>query len=129
MGYYDKFLNEYFTKNPHRQAPGTSIDAKLSQKKTVLLGLAFNEQIVDEVPLENTDVVLDDIVSAWLYHHEMISTNEKNICISYTINMTNLFVWRTILYDEPFLKNAFLFHVWFSGNWILAVKNCLDVGE
>lgn len=66
MGYYDKFLQEHFNKNPHRQRdPSQSIEQKLTQKETVLLGLALNEQIVDEVPLDATDVLLDGVVTAW----------------------------------------------------------------
>lgn len=66
MGYYDKFLNEHFIKNPQRQTDSSqiSIDAKLNQNKTILLGLALKEQIVDEVPLETTDVLLDEIITA-----------------------------------------------------------------
>lgn len=66
MGYYDKFLNEHFHKNAHRRKhlTQTSIDTKLNDKQTVLLGLAFNEQIVNEVPLDDTDVLLDDIITA-----------------------------------------------------------------
>lgn len=65
MGYYDRFLNECFIKNPHRHSSEKlSIDEKMSQKKTILLGLALAEQIVDEVPLETTDVLLDAVVTA-----------------------------------------------------------------
>lgn len=65
MGYYDKFLSECFIKNPHRHSnEKQSIDEKISQKKTILLGLALAEQIVDEVPLETTDVLLDAVVTA-----------------------------------------------------------------
>lgn len=66
MGYYDKFLDEHFVKNPHRHTDSshTSIDAKLREKKTILLGLALQEQIVDKVPLEKTDVLLDGIITA-----------------------------------------------------------------
>lgn len=65
MGYYDKFLTEMFTANPHRcdDTLRQNINAKLATKKTVLLGLAFSEQIVDEIPLDPWDVLLDDIVS------------------------------------------------------------------
>lgn len=66
MGYYDKFATEMFAANPHRrdETLRQNIDAKLASKKTVLLGLAFREQIVDEIPLDSWDVLLDGIVSA-----------------------------------------------------------------
>lgn len=64
MGYYDKFLHEHFNKNPHRNTDSPqSIADKIAAKKTILLGLALKEQIVDEVPLDETDVLLDDIVT------------------------------------------------------------------
>ncbi|XP_055320216.1 5-formyltetrahydrofolate cyclo-ligase [Sitodiplosis mosellana] len=65
MGYYDKFLHEHFNKNPHRRTDSPqSIAEKIAAKRSILLGLAFNEQIVDNVPLEQTDVLLDEIVTA-----------------------------------------------------------------
>ncbi|XP_031635871.1 5-formyltetrahydrofolate cyclo-ligase [Contarinia nasturtii] len=71
MGYYDKYLSEHFEQNQHRRcndlslsSSETSISTKLKDKKTILLGLAFKEQIVDDVPLEETDVLLDDIITA-----------------------------------------------------------------
>lgn len=65
MGYYDKYLSEHFNQNPHRRSPSkASIATKLKDKNTILLGLAFNEQIVDSVPLEETDVLLDDVITA-----------------------------------------------------------------
>lgn len=65
MGYYDKYLDEHFNRNPHRRSDEQlNLDQKISQKKTILLGLALNEQIVDEVPLEQTDILLDAIVTA-----------------------------------------------------------------
>lgn len=66
MGYYDKFLHKHFNKNLHRRnnSPQTSIDAKIGAKQTVLLGLAFKEQILDEIPLDETDVLLDDVITA-----------------------------------------------------------------
>lgn len=66
MGYYDKFLHEHFNKNPHRRnhSQQTSIDDKIAAKQTVLLGLAFNEQVRDDIPLEATDVLLDNIITA-----------------------------------------------------------------
>lgn len=65
MGYYDKFLHEHFNKNPHRHTDSPKgIADKIATKKTILLGLALKEQIVDEVPLDENDVLLDDIVAA-----------------------------------------------------------------
>lgn len=65
MGYYDKFLNKHFNKNPHRHTDSPqSVATKIAAKKTILLGLALNEQIVDDVPLDPTDVLLDEIVTA-----------------------------------------------------------------
>lgn len=65
MGYYDKYLEEHFKRNPHRRSDEQlNLDQKISQKKTILLGLALNEQIVDEVPLEPNDFPLDAVVTA-----------------------------------------------------------------
>lgn len=66
MGYYDKLLTQMFTKNRQRrdETLRQNINAKLASKKTILLGLAFKEQIVDEIPLDPWDVLLDEIVSA-----------------------------------------------------------------
>lgn len=66
MGYYDKFLTQLFATNPHRRddTMRQNIDAKLAANKTILLGLAFEEQIVDDIPLDPWDILLDEIVSA-----------------------------------------------------------------
>lgn len=66
MGYYDKCLTQLFAANPHRRddALRQNIGAKLAAKKTILLGLAFKEQIVNEIPLDPWDILLDEIVSA-----------------------------------------------------------------
>lgn len=65
MGYYDKFLAEHQKKNPHRCSESfDTIDTKIVQRKTILLGLAFEVQIVDDLPLEKTDVLLDQIITA-----------------------------------------------------------------
>lgn len=68
MGYYDKYLKESFDANPHRfdgQLRG-KIDEKLAAKKTILLGLALQEQVLPEaeVPLDEHDYLLDDIVTS-----------------------------------------------------------------
>lgn len=66
MGYYDKFLAQHYERNPHRCAEPSkaNINAKLTGQKTILLGLAFKEQVVDEIPLDETDFLLDQIVTA-----------------------------------------------------------------
>lgn len=51
MGYYDKFLQRYFTENPNRKP-----------KRTFLIGLAFKEQIVDNIPITDQDAILDDVI-------------------------------------------------------------------
>lgn len=56
MGYYDKFLQRYFIENPHRNA------MHATNKKTVLIGLAFKEQIVDNIPITDHDAILDDVI-------------------------------------------------------------------
>lgn len=48
MGYYDKFLEETF----HKQ-----------QKKPHLIAIAFNEQIKDDIPTTERDVVLDMVLT------------------------------------------------------------------
>lgn len=53
MGYYDKYLQEYFRKFPND-----------NQHQTHLIGLAFREQIVDNLPTEQSDFKLDIILSA-----------------------------------------------------------------
>lgn len=52
MGYYDKYLERFFQKYP-QQSTGNN--------KTLLYGLAFREQIVDEnqLPLDKYDYPLD----------------------------------------------------------------------
>lgn len=69
MGYYDKYLARLFETYPERRKdsyqPG-QIDEKLMANQTVLIALAFNEQIVpdNELPLESTDVMIDQILTA-----------------------------------------------------------------
>lgn len=57
MGYYDKFLQRYFTENPHRNA----LHAR-KEERTSLIGLAFKEQIVDNIPITDQDAILDDVI-------------------------------------------------------------------
>lgn len=74
MGYYDRFLHGHFAKNSHRRiddnttlsAPLKSLNVNemISNRKTILYGLAFNEQLVDTLPLEETDVSLHAIITA-----------------------------------------------------------------
>lgn len=56
MGYYDKYLHNYFNRFPDR--------AKVN--KTLLVGLGFQEQIVgnDQLPLEPFDYPLDFVVTS-----------------------------------------------------------------
>lgn len=62
MGYYDKFLQRYFVNNPHRHR--TTAAPNASKKRTHLIGLAFQEQILDEIPVTDTDVILDEVITA-----------------------------------------------------------------
>uniref|UniRef100_U5EYE0 5-formyltetrahydrofolate cyclo-ligase n=1 Tax=Corethrella appendiculata TaxID=1370023 RepID=U5EYE0_9DIPT len=52
MGYYDKFLKNYFEKFP--------------QKQTKLIGVGFKEQILDEslLPLDPHDYPLDEVITS-----------------------------------------------------------------
>lgn len=54
MGYYDKFLQRLFAA------------AGQTRENVKLIGLAFAEQIVDEhdLPLEQTDIILDQIITS-----------------------------------------------------------------
>lgn len=53
MGYYDKYLNAYFKRYPNNE----------NNHRTYLIGLAFREQIVDDMPTEPTDWILDFILT------------------------------------------------------------------
>lgn len=65
MGYYDKFLATFFDKHPQRKGDVTeNIPSKVSNGKTILFGLAFKEQIFDKIPITDTDVILDQIITA-----------------------------------------------------------------
>lgn len=67
MGYYDKYLQGLFEVCPSRLAPTewrSNLDKKMNTTKTVLIGLAFQQQIVDDVPLDATDILLDTVVTS-----------------------------------------------------------------
>lgn len=54
MGYYDKYLHEYFNRYPND-----------NKHHTHLIGMAFREQIVDDLPTEAShDWKLDIVLSA-----------------------------------------------------------------
>lgn len=53
MGYYDKYLKEYFKRYPNGRNNHT----------TYLIGLAFTEQIVDDLPTEPFDWTLDFVLT------------------------------------------------------------------
>jgi 5-formyltetrahydrofolate cyclo-ligase len=52
MGYYDKFLSEYFGKYPNS-----------SDHKTHLIGLAFQQQILTDIPTDDNDYKLDLVLT------------------------------------------------------------------
>lgn len=54
MGYYDKYLFNYFNRFPDR--------AKIN--KTFLIGLGFVDQIVDQLPLGPLDYPLDLVLTS-----------------------------------------------------------------
>ena len=56
MGYYDKYLQSYFNRFPEKK--------KIN--KTLLIGLAFQEQIVSDgqLPLDPLDYPLDVVLSS-----------------------------------------------------------------
>lgn len=67
MGYYDKYLQDLFEACPSRAAPTelrSNLDKKMKERKTALIGLAFKQQIVDVVPLDATDILLDAVVTS-----------------------------------------------------------------
>lgn len=55
MGYYDKYLHSYFNKFPDRAGIN----------KTMLVALAFQEQVVDadQLPIEPLDYPLDLVLT------------------------------------------------------------------
>ncbi|XP_034944141.1 LOW QUALITY PROTEIN: 5-formyltetrahydrofolate cyclo-ligase-like [Chelonus insularis] len=50
MGYYDKFMNNYYKCESHNKNPH-------------LIGVCFNEQIKDDIPTSESDVTLDKVIS------------------------------------------------------------------
>lgn len=69
MGYYDKYLSEMFATNADRRSIELrgQIEQKILARKTVLLGLALSEQLLDEsaeFPMDENDVLLDDIITS-----------------------------------------------------------------
>lgn len=65
MGYYDKYLNEMFDRFPGRRKLGSNHDISelIKQNQTLLFGLAFEEQILEEIPTEQWDVPLHAVIS------------------------------------------------------------------
>lgn len=73
MGYYDRYFGQLFTTCPSRAAPHDlrgHIAKKLNAGQTVLMGLAFRQQLIDEerLPLDDHDVGLDQVVTADSYN-------------------------------------------------------------
>lgn len=67
MGYYDKYLQGLFEACPSRRASTEwrcNLDKKINAGKTALIGLAFQQQIVEDVPLDATDILLDTVVTS-----------------------------------------------------------------
>lgn len=69
MGYYDRYFRKLFDTFPNKAAPlelRGHIGKKLISGKTVLMGLAFRQQLIDEaqLPLDEHDVGLDEVVTA-----------------------------------------------------------------
>lgn len=66
MGYYDKFIADMFVKVPQKEAKQLcgNIKQKLQENKTILLALALKEQIVNDVPLDSTDYLLDGVITS-----------------------------------------------------------------
>lgn len=66
MGYYDRYLHRLLDECPERAAVVEQIgqiEAKLAAGQTVLVGLAFGEQMVDVVPMDEHDVLLDEVLT------------------------------------------------------------------
>lgn len=73
MGYYDKYFQGLFAACPQRASAieqRGSIKEKLTAGQTVLLGLAFDEQIVDAVPMDDNDVLLDAVLTSTMNREE-----------------------------------------------------------
>lgn len=67
MGHYDKYLKKLFDTNPGRADISAPLKGNLEQKiqdnKTILIGLAFKQQIVDDLPIEEHDFLLDMVLT------------------------------------------------------------------
>ncbi len=67
MGYYDKYLQNLFESCPDRMAPNewrSNLSRKIKEGKTALIGLAFAQQVVDKVPIDDTDILLDTVITS-----------------------------------------------------------------
>lgn len=69
MGYYDRYFERLFKICPNRASTFDlrgHIGKKLNAGQTILMGLAFRQQLVDkaQLPLDDHDVALDDVVTA-----------------------------------------------------------------
>lgn len=68
MGYYDKYFKSLFETNPIKAVSDIvergNLEQKIKQNKTILIGLAFKEQIQIDLPLDQHDVLLDDIFTS-----------------------------------------------------------------
>lgn len=66
MGYYDKYLSNLFVAVPSRRDDKLRkrITEKLKENKTILIGLAFKEQICENIPLDPFDILLDGVITA-----------------------------------------------------------------
>ncbi|XP_037035108.1 5-formyltetrahydrofolate cyclo-ligase isoform X2 [Bradysia coprophila] len=67
MGYYDKYIQGLFDTCPGRAAPNEwrgNLNGKMNEKKTILIGLAFKQQVVENVPIDETDILLDSVITS-----------------------------------------------------------------
>lgn len=66
MGYYDKFIADSFAACPKRAVNKDrgDIASKLVNGQTVLMGLAFRQQLIADLPTSEHDVLLDVVVSS-----------------------------------------------------------------
>lgn len=65
MGHYDKYLKKLFDTNPGRASMELTgnLEQKIQDNKTILIGLAFKQQIVDDLPVEKHDFLLDMVLT------------------------------------------------------------------